>query len=134
MENILIQDKPLFEILNAVNLGLFRINEISNVRIYNKLDPSIVIIPVTANIEDDILKFIETEQIVPKKVEFTTLDYIAIKMTDEGDLINYSLLELIVTTSSDENLTLEWDFKSPHYYCKEINYIDELDESKQIDK
>lgn len=125
-QNLLDKDLPLFEILNNINLGLYKINNIQNIRVYNKLDADTTIIPVVSNIEDDILTYIDNLPTKPKQAEFTTLDYVALRMSKNGNLINFSLLELIISTSTLENLNDKWDINKPVFYCLEINFQDDL--------
>jgi hypothetical protein len=124
------ENVKLGEILSNINVGLYQIQNIDNIRIVNNKKPDAIILCSEVEASNKIANFFNTNKLFENKsnigFEGTFYDFYVVNIKSEKDLINgltISLFELIISSQYlqiDEDS--KWSLDDTNFKLYEVDY------------
>lgn len=124
------ENVKLGEILSNINVGLYQIQNIDNIRIVNNKKPDEIILCSEVEASNKIANFFNTNKLFENKsnigFEGTFYDFYVVNIKSEKDLINgltISLFELIISSQYlqiDEDS--KWSLDDTNFKLYEVDY------------
>ena len=124
------ENVKLGEILSNINVGLYQIQNIDNIRIVNNKKPDAIILCSEVEASNKIANFFNTNKLFENKsnigFEGTFYDFYVVNIKSEKDLINgltISLFELIISSQYlqiDEDS--KWSLDDINFKLYEVDY------------